>query len=558
MPETNQLVLISKITEEINAGKTPQDLIELVYDRLQPFVTYNRIAIALVNDAQDSVELECAKSDGPTQLQNGYKGKLRGSTLEKIVREGEIRIINDLVEYLRKKPESKSTELIVKEGMRSSLTLPLYARGVPVGIMFFSSRQKNSYNNEQIEFLKLISGHVAIAVEKALILKELKQKSDQLENILRDSADAIIVMDRAERILEWNRGAEKMFGFKQDEVLGKHISFFIPPQQREVDELRFIRDQLEKYGYMSGYETVRLTKDGKRIPVSITVTAILNDNGDYMGRSAILRDLTDVKRLQQELVDTQSLAAVGELAATVAHEIRNPLTAISSSIQVLVRGLPQNDARAAVASQIMLQVKRLDGIVRDLLIYARPWKVQLQSFNLTALLEHILAQFKKNPRTSHQGIDDAATDGQIVWKIEFENEIPPRVFINGDPQLLEHVIVNVLQNAIESMPRGGKVKTVLILEKEQISLTVTDDGEGIPRENIDRLFKPFFSTKSRGTGLGLAISKKIVDAHGGAISLESVSGKGTTVRIILPLQMRFSSARFGGTVGDVQGNSAHR
>lgn len=558
MPESNRLLLISKITEEINAGKTPKELVDLIYDRLKQFVTYNRIAIALVNDMQDSVELVCVKSDGPTQLGPGYKGKLRGSTLEKIVREGEIRIINDLVEYLRKKPESESTELIVKEGMRSSLTLPLYARGVPVGIMFFSSRQKNSYNNEQIEFLKLISGHVAIAVEKAMILKELKQKSDQLENILRDSADAIIVLDRGERITEWNRGAETMFGFKREEVIGKHISFFIPPQQREAGELRFIREQLARYGYMSGYETVRMKKNGEKIPVSITVTAILNENGEYVGRSAILRDLTDVKRLQQELIDTQSLAAVGELAATVAHEIRNPLTAISSSIQVLVRGLPQNDPRAAVASQIMLQVKRLDGIVRDLLIYARPWKMQTQSFNLTALLEHILAQFRKNPRTSHQGIDDGAADGTSVCKIDFENEIPPRVFINGDPQLLEHVIVNILQNAIESMPRGGKVKTVVKPEKEQVSISIADDGEGIPPENLDRLFKPFFSTKSRGTGLGLATSKKIVDAHGGKISLESTPGKGTIVRIVLPLQTEFNSARFGGTAGDVQGNSAHR
>lgn len=530
--EKDRLLLISRITEEINAGKTYEELVDLLYLHLKPLVTFNRIAIALLNDKQDSIELVSAKSDSPMILDIGYRGKLSGSTLQRIIERREFRIINDLPAYLGKKPESKSTEIIVREGMQSSLTLPLIARDKPVGIMFFSSLEKNVYDEGHVEFLKLIAGHVAISIERALILKELRSKTEQLENILRDSADGIIIVDRNNRITVWNRGAENIFGWKQEEVLGKNITFYYPPENNPMEELHDIMEQLEKYGYSVGYEATRLTKDGRRIVVSITLTNIKNPDGEVVGRSAIVRDMTLVKKLQHELINAQSLAAVGELAATVAHEIRNPLTAISSSIQVLVRSLPIEDSRSKVGGQILEQVKRLDTIIRDLLLYSRPWKVQPQQFNLSDLVAHIVERFKTNPRTSHQGIG-AAVDAP---KVDFVAEIRPGVQISADPQLLEHVFVNVIQNAIEAMPRGGLVSVLLNSKSDEAAIVVSDSGIGIAPENVDRLFKPFFSTKTRGTGLGLAISKKIIDAHGGGIFVSQRPTGGTEVSISIPLK----------------------
>jgi PAS domain S-box-containing protein len=517
MSEPGKLQLISAITQEINAGKTLEEILDIVYERLRDFVPYNRIGVCLISTSEDRVKLVALKSDGPASLPVGYVGKLGGSSLAEIIATGRTRILNDLVDYLRRKPESAGTKLMIEEGMRSSLTLPLIVRAKPVGLIFFSSRAPNTYRSEHEEFLRLISGHLAIALEKSLLLKELREKSDYLENILRNSADAIIVVDRGHIIRSWNHGAEKIFGFRESEMIGQHFSKFVPAELSQAGELDEIQRRVEIEGYIAGYETVRLTKDGRRLSVNLTTTAIRDEQGRIIGRSAILRDLTPLKRLQEEVVRTQSLAAVGELAASVAHEIKNPLAGISGAVQVLSRSFATEDSRRPIVHELLQQVKRLDDTVRDLLIFARPWKPQPRSFDLSHLLNGILDR-SRAPGTN----------------VRMNRDMPPSCMIQADPQLLEHVFVNVVQNAIEAMPSGGQLTVRVTDDPSSAQVRIADTGIGIAPHNREKLFRPFFSTKSKGTGLGLAITKKLVEAHHGSIDVESQPGRGTVVQITLP------------------------
>jgi signal transduction histidine kinase len=218
-------------------------------------------------------------------------------------------------------------------------------------------------------------------------------------------------------------------------------------------------------------------------------------------------------------VRSQSLAAIGELAASVAHEIKNPLAGISGAVQILARSFAGDDARKTIALELLQQVKRLDNTVRDLLIFARPWKAQPCSFNLSAFVEGVLTR-------------SGALDGASGLRIR--KDLPAQCKIQADPQLLEHVLVNVVQNAVDAMPSGGRLSVRIQEEGENVRIEVADTGPGIAPQHQDKLFKPFFSTKSKGTGLGLAISKRLVEAHRGAICLTSEPGRGTTVRITLP------------------------
>lgn len=521
--EVKQLLLLSDLTEEINAGKTLDEILDATYRRLGGMVPCSRVAVALVDESEDALKMVALRTDGTVLLGPGYRGRLRGSSLEGILKTGTPRIINDLEQYLKRKPDSASTKLIVQEGMRASLTLPLVVRGKPVGVMFFSSRNANAYTEQHVSFLKLISGHMAIAVEKTLLLQQLKDKGDYLENILRSSADAIVVVDRDNVIRSWNRGAELIFGYSEDEAVGNPKSMLLSPELVRAGEVERFQQRIEKDGYVTGYETEGLTKDGRRIPLSVTSTLIRDAEGRAVGRCSILRDLTAIKRLQTELVHAQSLAVVGELAASVAHEIKNPLAGISGAVQILCRSFPENDSRRMIANELLQQVKRLDNTVRDLLIFARPWTPQPRRFNLSEFIDSVLARAESQENGNG---------------VRFVRELPAKCMVTADPQLLEHVLVNLLMNALDAVSGSGTISVKVSEQDATVRIEVRDTGVGIPPQYRDRLFKPFFSTKTRGTGLGLAISKRVVDAHHGSISIDSAAGKGTTVRILLPRDLK--------------------
>jgi PAS domain S-box-containing protein len=519
-PRVPGLDLINEITQKINLGTSLDEVFDLIYERLAEFVPYNRIAVALADEKKKRLTITAVRTDGKMVLGRGYGGVIAGSSLEPLIREGRTRIINDLPQYLAQKPSSESTRLIVREGMRSSLTLPLLVQGQGIGVMFFSSRRAGAYAARHEEFLRSIVGHVAIAVERTRLLESLREKTDYLENILHNSADAIVVVDAENRIRTWNEGARRIFGYAAEEVLGKDYGMFIPPEERGKGEDTRIKERVEREGFLKGHECTRLTKEGRRIEVDVTSTLLKDKRGRVLGRSSIVRDVTHIKKLQQELVRSQSLAAVGELAATVAHEIKNPLAGISGAIQVLKDEMPESSPRRAVVGEILEQIRRLDTTVRDLLIFARPATPAKQDVNVGEALSRAWSLLAQQP-------------GAGAGAVRFSLEGGAEVRVPADPHLLHQVWVNLFQNAVEAMPRGGNL-AVRVTDGERVRVEVRDSGTGVDPAHAEKIFHPFFSTKTRGTGLGLAISRKIVEAHGGRIRIESEPRKGTSVFVEIP------------------------
>jgi signal transduction histidine kinase len=196
--EDNFYYLLYRMTEDINAGKSFDEVFDLVYENLKKVIQYNRIGIAILKDG-NRLAARRAISDGPIVLEKDYEVDLKGasSSLEKVIKKGEPRIINDLEEYLKEKPNSESTQKIVSEGMRSSLTLPLLIKGRPIGVVFFSSRNKNNYSEKDSEYLKLVAGHIAITIEKAILIEELEKTNEKLTelNKMKDEFIAIVSHD---------------------------------------------------------------------------------------------------------------------------------------------------------------------------------------------------------------------------------------------------------------------------------------------------------------------------------------------------------------------------
>jgi len=512
------LRLLGELIESINLGDSAEEVFNLVYDRLRAYIPYHRIAVALVDERTGKLAITVCRSDGKLVLGKGYTGQIAGSSLEPLLRDGTIRIINDLQEYLEKKPTSESTRLIVREGMRSSLTLPLLHRGKSIGVMFFSSREPNVYRAEHSDFLRAIVGHMAVAIERSRLADALREKTEYLENVLENSADGIIVLDARGRIRTWNEGARQIFGYEAAQVVGEEETLLIPAEEVASGEPARLEELLARDGYVRDRECVRLTREGQRITVRVTSTILRDRQGRVLGRSDIYRNVTHLKKLQQDLLNSQSLAAVGELAATVAHEIKNPLAGISGAIQVLRDVIPEASGRREIVTEILDQIRRLDNTVRDLLSYSRPATPSRDEMELGPSLSKAWSILQAQPSAA---------------KVRFEVRGAADVRLHGDSQLLHQVWLNLFQNAVEAMPRGGDL-TVQVSGEDPVRIEVRDSGAGIDPVHLPRVFKPFFSTKTRGTGLGLAITRKIIEAHGGEIRAESVPQNGTSIFVEIP------------------------
>ena len=511
-----RLKLLDDIILSLNRGNSLEEVFNLIFERLETFVPYHRIAVALTDPKRERLSILFARSDGKMVLGKGYAGQIAGSSLEPLIREGRTRIINDLQAYLTGKPQSESTRLIVKEGMRSSLTLPLLIDGQPIGVMFFSSRDANTYGPQHEDFLRSIVGHVAMAVEKSRLIDALREKGDYLENILQNSADAIVVVDSQNRIRTWNEGARRIFGYEAAEVIGRDADLLAPPEERA--ESARVRERIEREGFVKDHEAVRLGKDGRRLTVNATSTLLKDKAGRVIGRASILRDVTGLKQLQQELVASQSLAAVGELAATVAHEIKNPLAGISGAIQILSEGTPPGDSRRGIMKEILDQIERLDRTVRDLLTFARPATPAREEVDLGDSLQRAWTLLSAQPAAK---------------AIRFAVEGASGVKVKADPHLLHQVWLNLFQNAVEAMPKGGEL-TARVRNESPAVVEVSDTGAGFPPDQLEKIFKPFFTTKTQGTGLGLPITRKNLEAHGGRIRAESRPDQGTTFTVEMP------------------------
>ncbi|MDZ7373031.1 MAG: PAS domain S-box protein [candidate division KSB1 bacterium] len=359
--------------------------------------------------------------------------------------------------------------------------------------------------------------------EKQQSEKALDRYRQYVQTILQDAADAIIVLDEKDRIVMWNRGAEALYGWKAEEILGKPITVIVPNDPRSQREIEWISKEVQKRGYIRNWESQRITRDGRRVTINLTRTAIYDSEGRFVGSSIIARDVTEQKRLEQQLIQSEKLSAVGQLAAGIAHEVGSPLTAVSSLTQLLIERSDDEFFRERL-TLIRKEVDRIARIVRELVDFSRPVTHSVERLNPNRLVEEAVHIVRYDRRLKHKQVD-----------LELQPDVHP--VEAGYDQLLQ-VLVNLLLNAadaIEAMD-DGHVWVSTENRGDEVVLTVRDNGVGIPPENLPHIFDPFFTTKKpgKGTGLGLWVCFNVVRNLNGRIEVESEPGKGATFRVILP------------------------
>ncbi|MBI5374506.1 MAG: PAS domain S-box protein [Candidatus Schekmanbacteria bacterium] len=348
-----------------------------------------------------------------------------------------------------------------------------------------------------------------------------------ITNITESSVDAIISLDNNNYITTWNRGAEEMFGYGKDEVLGRHFEFLIPPDLLEKRELEWLVKETEKKGVIKNYETERITKSGQRIQVAVTRTVLRDSDGNIIGCSSIVRDITEKKNLEKQLIQSEKLSAVGELTAGLAHEIGTPLNIISGRAEYLLSLVKDEPKITSGLKSIIRQIDRITLLIQQLLKFTRSEKRESRELDINRVIKDTLLLLETKLDKS----------GVMVNKI-FSEDIP---LMEGDENQIQQVFINLFLNALHAMPEGGELEIKTKWNNESgksgtIEIVVSDTGAGIEEKNISRIFDPFFTTKEigKGTGLGLAVTYGIIKDHGGTIDVISKVNTGTSFYITFP------------------------
>ena len=381
---------------------------------------------------------------------------------------------------------------------------------------------------DEIEELTRGFNQMALKLEEYYKEMDEKIKTQQkyLLNILNDSADGIVSLDENDRIVTWNKGAELIYGYKPSEIVGRPLETLIPDHLKKSGEVEKMNKILRENGFLRHYETERTTKEGRKIVVDITKTLMKNDKGKIVGSSAIIKDITERRELEKRLVQTEKLTAMGQIAANIAHEIKNPLMGISGSVQVLMKKYKSYPSMVDTLSKVFEQVQRLDSTLKGLLSFARPQTPYFSKQEVNEIIEQIL--FFITPQ---------ARDKNIEIIKDLSGEIPQ---ISLDPDQIKQVFLNIILNALHAMPDGGQLKILTSNSNggsgRKVKIEIKDTGTGIPDEIKDEIFKPFFTTKLKGTGLGLVITRNIVKEHGGDISFSSEVNRGSSFEITLPIE----------------------
>ncbi len=402
---------------------------------------------------------------------------------------------------------------------QSGRTIAVIGLGRTLGGDFLSS--------EDVELLESLASYIGIALQNASLYSRLEEKIGEFErlkefneNIVESINVGIFALDLNDRIESWNAQMEAMYALSRSEALGQEL--------RSVFPLEFI-EAIEGFRNEPGvhhlYKFPLTTRAGEQRTANIAIAPLLSRDFIPVGRIVLVDDITERVALESQLAQADKLSSIGLLAAGVAHEINTPLAVISSYAQMLGKQLRADARLGPVLEKITQQSFRASEIANGLLNFSRTSTTEFRSTDLNQVIRDTLSLLEHQFKTAEIHVD-----------LELAEGLPP---INGNPGKLQQVFLNLLLNAKEAMPRGGRVR-VATLVNGHVEAIVADSGAGIAPENMKRIYDPFFTTKNmpgekRGTGLGLAVSYGIIQEHAGKIQVESAVGAGTTFHLEFPL-----------------------
>jgi PAS domain S-box-containing protein len=505
------------LTQSPDLDKVLNEIVDHVITGLK----YDRAIIMLLNDEETKLECKCIRGFTAYGEKRAWEKALildRHDCYEtKVVRSGQPLFLPDI----ESDPNITNIDRIIAKHQerRSFLHVPLKVKDKvlgTIGVDRYLTRM--DIRQEEVEALAIFANQAAVIIENTRLYEEIKDQKLLFQNIIESSINGIIVSDLSGRIYELNPMAEEILGIKKDESINMCIEDIL-----NVD-LKDIYEKLGRKESIDHFELNYQRKDGHRLILDLNAFPI-KDKTPYVSKAVILmKDLTEKRKIYDHLMRIEKFAVLGSMAAWVAHEIRNPMAAIFTTLQNIETGIDSKSPKKYALRNVMKEVDRVEKLIRELLNISISVPLNILKVDIYDLLKQTIEMVQKR-------------DGQKNITFELKGS---KMFAMADPNRLKQVFINIVINSIESISGSGEVNISLTKEKgmdgnRRLIVKFKDNGKGIHSSNMSKIFDPFFSTKSHGTGLGLTVSHKIIQEHNGLMEVESEEDKGTTVAVRLPI-----------------------
>ena len=385
---------------------------------------------------------------------------------------------------------------------------------------FEESRTEDLRHTIMMSVMMLVIGSaslyfIVVVQNYYLVNRTLSTMRTYTQNVVESMVNGLVSVDESGIITTINQMASQIIGVDESRVEGQHISDVLKSDDFNIQELLTNDEPIVE-------REVICYCSSRNIPLSVSSSQLKNETGKVMGAVIIIRDMREIKELQEKVRRAERLASLGRLAAGIAHEIRNPLSSIRGFAHYFQGKFDPETKDVKYAKAMVGEIDRLNRIIEALLDFARPAAPELQPCSIEDVLDHVLQLVQT---------DVNAKEVKVVTDIE--DDIP-NVMLDRDQMI--QAFLNILLNAVNAVDKGGEISVSIYMEMDTLQIGVSDTGSGIPSEDIPRVFDPFFTTKKGGTGLGLAIVHRIIENHDGEIGVDSKAGEGTTFTIRLPFR----------------------
>jgi two-component system, NtrC family, sensor kinase len=509
-----QLEIINDVTKSFNIDMSMDDMLKNIFDKLKEIFQIDRISLSFYEN--DKLILTNVYPDHSLYFPIGFALPKEHSLYWKVIQSLE----KIFYEVQAKNDSYIENKVYEKLGIQSVLLIPLIRKGKVIGVLSIGSKEVIQYDEADCSFFQQLCDQLAVCIENARLYHEVLTSKKEWEETFRAVSVMILVVDLQGNILRYNDAAKEFFSIDLLENARINVHDLLSLDRNESPIIETLQYKKPVHRQMSIQQRV----------CELHAYPVFNENQNMYAVIIYINDITEKRRIEVQLVQSGKLAAIGEMAAGIAHELNNPLTAILGNAQLLRRSVSENDPSYKLLSDIYFCGKRCKTIIQNLLTFSRQDEYKFEDCSVNEAVEQVLGligdQIKKQNIEILKTLDDS---------IEY---------IEGNVQQIGQIILNLLINAkdaLEEMDIPKKVitietKSMLENDKRWVLLSVKDNGKGIADHQLQEIFNPFFTTKrpGKGTGLGLSVSLGIAEAHGGTIEVMSELGKGSEFILKLP------------------------
>lgn len=531
----NRLSHIYKVTT-LTADRKVGDVLSCIMHDVKYNLGFDRAGFYLLDEKKEFLELKGSIGFNPSQKKRAFSKPLNMKEMDcfqtRVARTGKEIIVNDTENDSRATNVDKKINKLYER--RSALYFPLKIENELIGVLGISSRKPGlSINQRDHDLIRIFVTQASIAFKNARLYEKLLNEKKFTESVLQSSVKGIMTIGTDGSILFMNSAAEKILGIRLQDTSGNSLGKILPELSIKLldrqGNFSISEDQIKdlEINYRDGEREYKV--------LNVNATQLITDKRQNLAILITIEDLTEKKKKDEYLGRMEKMVSLGYLAAGIAHEVRNPLTSISVDLDRLFEKFFAYPEEREILKNVLGEIDRLDRIVSQLLEFARITPVEFKQFELNSIVRNVcnLVQGK-------------CLKTGIKIRRNFQSNLPEMF---GAGEKIEQAILNIVLNSIQAMPKGGQIliKTSLLntengkklgcwqKAEKKIEILIKDNGIGISKDNLSKIFYPFFTTKPEGTGLGLSIANSIVEEHKGLIIVNSTEGKGSFFRIQLPI-----------------------